>query len=372
VIPICLCLVAHEPYRLRPYNYFDVGRRHDYWDAEGMRRRLMTAERFVYEPTTTTLARLLDRYPAFALSLAISGPLLDQLVAFTPKLLPSFRSLVETGRVEPLCSTSHHCLSWAVSASQVEKQLRLQRERVWSALGREPAIFGGERPPDPHSLAAIAEAAGLTGMVLDGGPATPGGASRRHVYSALSPGHFPTVVATPGLSKDIPADVDILCLAVDLSSQGSRRQRDRATLPHLEAWLRAVLSRPEIQFLTPSQAFSRLPPTRSLPPNAAAERSSIANELQEDALERLVALEGRIQAAGALPMAEDFRRLTGSDHFAQMTLRATESAIREPDPETFDSPYEAYMSYRHVLSDLDRRLSLPDLQPALSAGSVPA
>ena len=116
MIPICLCLVAHEPYRLRPYNYFDVGRRHDYWDTEGMRRRLATAERLVYEPATAALARLLDRHREFAFSVAISGPLLDQLAVFAPRLLAAFRSLVSTGRAEPLCATSHHCLSWAVSA----------------------------------------------------------------------------------------------------------------------------------------------------------------------------------------------------------------------------------------------------------------
>ncbi len=368
--PICLCLVAHAPYRLRPYSYFDVGRRHDYWDAEGMRRRLATAERLVYEPATAKLARLLDDYPAFAFSLAISGPLLDQLSAFAPTLLATFRSLVETGRVEPLCSTSHHCLSWAVSASQVEKQLRLQRERLWRASGREPRIFGGERPPDGRALAAIAEAAGLTGMLLECGPILPDDVSRRQVYSALSPGHFPTMVTTPDLSEDIGGEGEILCLRVDLSTEGSRRHRDRVTLPHLETWLRTTLSRRDIEFLTPSEAFSRLPPTRPLPPNAAGR--PIANELQQDALDRLAALEGRILAVGTLPVAEDFRRMTGSDHFAEMTLRATEGTAQEPEPQVFDSPYEAYMNFRHVLSDLDRRLSLPGLQPALSAGSAPA
>ena len=367
--PICLCLTAHEPHRLRPYNYFDVGRRHDYWDAESMRRRLATAERLVYEPATAKLAGLLDQHPAFAFSLAISGPLLDQLAAFAPKLLAAFRSLVETGRAELLCATSHHCLSWAVSASQVEKQLRLQRERLRRALGREPTIFGGEGPRETQAFASIAEAVGLTGMLLESGPTLPDDLSRRHVYSASSRSHFPTMVTTPGLPEDIARDGDILCLAVDLSTEGLRRRRNRVTLSHLEEWLRTALSR-GIEFLTPSEAFSRLPPTRALPAKAA--RSPIANELQQDALDRLAALESRIMAAGALPMVEDFRRLTGSDHFGEMTLRATESTAQESEPETFDSPYEAYMSFRHVLSDLDRRLSLSGLQPALSAGSAPA
>jgi alpha-amylase len=370
VIPICLCLAAHEPYRLRPYNYFDIGRRHDYWDAESMRRRLATVERLVYEPATAKLARLLDEYPAFSFSLAISGPLLDQLATFAPKLLAAFRSLVETGRAEPLCSTSHRCLSWAVSASQIEKQLRLHRERLRRALGQEPTIFGGERPPDNQAFAAIAEGIGLTGMLLEGGPGLPHELSRRHVYSALSPGHFPTMLTKPGLPEDIGGEGDILCLSVDLSTGRSRRHRDRVTLPRLETWLRTALSHRELQFLTPSEAFSRLPSARPLPPNAA--QSPIANELQQDALDRLAALEGRIAAAGALPMAEDFRRMTGSDHFAEMALRTIETTAQDPSPESFDSPYEAYMSFQHVLSDLDRRLSLPGLQPALSAGSAPA
>ena len=32
MIPICLYFQVHQPYRLRRYNYFDVGREHRYFD----------------------------------------------------------------------------------------------------------------------------------------------------------------------------------------------------------------------------------------------------------------------------------------------------------------------------------------------------
>jgi alpha-amylase len=391
MIPVCLVFTAHLPYRLRAYNYFDVGRRHDYFDAQAMRRRFAGAEQACYGPATARLERLLERHPQFAFSLAISGPLLEQLRALAPQRLFAFRRLVETGRAEPLLGTSHRCLPWAISSAQVERQLRLQRARVGRDLGQEPAVFGGEELRDADALAAIGESIGMTGLLLDGGgPAAD--PARRRLYRTASREGLPAMVLEKDLVGDLgrrlsdrssgawpvtpeqfdgwisDASGDILCLRMDLSILGARQPRGAGILDFLESWVDVALSHREFRFLTPSGAFQTLRVGEARLPDAT--RTPVANEMQRDALDHLAALEGPVEDGVDGEIAEDFRRLTSADHFGAMTLRPRDGAGEKSDG--FDSPYEAYMALRHALSDLQRRLPSAFPKRALSVGPSPA
>lgn len=391
MIPLCLALHAHLPWRLRAYNYFDIGTRHGYFDAEGERRRLSRADALCYEPGTSLLERLLVRHPRFAFSLSLSGPLLDQLGGVRAGRLEKFRRLVETGRVEPLGGSSHHCLSFPVSPGQVEAQLRLQRERVRSGLGLAPVVLGGEEPWDVQGLGALAEANGFVGILVSGS-ALPSGAPRRRVYRTGPARGVAALVRDDRLSDDIavrfsdrrwehwpltPAVFDswiastpgeVLCLSLDLSFLGLAHPRESGIFEFFEAWVDRVLLRPDAEFLTASEALRRFASAEPLP--AAPAASGQRNEMQQDALAQLAALERRLEPGAAAKLHEDFRRLTGSDHFEAMALRAGDS--RGEEPRDFGSPYDTYMSFRHVVSDLGRRVDRPRPEKTFAAGAVPA
>jgi alpha-amylase len=392
MIPICLALHAHLPWRLRPYNYFDVGRRHGYFDTEGERRRLARADELCYSPAAALLERLLERHPRFSFSLSLSGPLLDQLAGLAPGRLAAFARLVETGRVEPLSATSHHCLSFPVSSGQVEAQLRLQRERVHASLGREPTVLGGEEPSDAGTLAALADANGFTGMLISGSDALPSGPARHRVYQTTSAAGVAALVPDDRLSGDIAVRFsdrrweqwpltaekldswiaatpgEILCLSLDLASLGLANPRESGIFEFFEAWVEATLLRQDAEFLMASQALGRLPAREVLP--AAAASTGQANEMQQDALTHLASLERKILPGSPPRLLEDFRRLTSSDHFEAMALRAGDA--RPAQPGAFESPYEAYMAFRHVVSDLERRVDRPRPEKTLSARTASA
>jgi alpha-amylase len=375
VIPICLAFTAHLPTRLRAYDYFDVGRRHDYFDTEAMARRLARADALCYRPAADMLARLLDRHPRFSFSLALSGPLMDQLAAQEPERLLAFRRLVASGRVEPLSATSHHCLPWAVSPAELETQIRLHRRRIRRDLGREPKVFGGEEPSDAPGLAALAAPRRFSGLLLSGGPLA-SQVERHRVYRVGISGGIPAMVRDEGPFEEAArrcsdrgflngpptaeklnrwissAAGDILFFSMDLEAFGRRHPRDTGVLALFEAWIGRIVSRPDSRFLTPSDAFARIDASEALPRDLPPARA--ANELQQDARECLAVLESRVRAAGTAPALEDFRRLTGSDHFDRMTLSARGDAPAGAG--AADSPYEVYMAFRHAVTDLERRL----------------
>ncbi|HXM77795.1 MAG TPA: alpha-amylase, partial [Thermoanaerobaculia bacterium] len=55
MIPVCLYFQVHQPYRLRPYNYFDVGREHRYFDDAKNRVLLARVAEKCYLPATAML-----------------------------------------------------------------------------------------------------------------------------------------------------------------------------------------------------------------------------------------------------------------------------------------------------------------------------
>jgi alpha-amylase len=80
------------------------------------------------------------------------------------------------------------------------------------------------------------------------------------------------------------------------------------------------------------------------------------NDLQKDALNRLFALQARVGAEPTEELRRDFRRLSTSDHFYYMATKSYGDADVHAYFSPYESPYEAYIAYMHVLSDLERRL----------------
>src|ERR1700746_844230 len=115
MIPVCLYFQVHQPYRLKRYNYFDVGRDHHYFDDAQNRQLLQRVSQKCYLPATAMLERLLQRHPRFAVSVSRAGCWLQQFRDEMPSVRESFRRLAETGRAEFLSETSHHSLAWLAS-----------------------------------------------------------------------------------------------------------------------------------------------------------------------------------------------------------------------------------------------------------------
>ena len=106
MIPVCLYFQVHQPYRLRRYNYFDVGREHRYFDDDVNRDLLASVASRCYSPAASFCERLLEEHPRFAVSFSFSGTVLEQLRAWAPEALAAFRRLAASDRVEILAETS--------------------------------------------------------------------------------------------------------------------------------------------------------------------------------------------------------------------------------------------------------------------------
>jgi alpha-amylase len=408
MIPVCLYFQVHQPHRLRRYTYFDVGREHRYFDDEANRAILARVAERSYRPATAMLERLLAGHPRFAVAFSLSGTLLEQLAAWEPDVLAAFRRLAAAGseRVEILAETSHHSLAWLASLAEFDAQVDLHRAAVAEVLGREPRVFRNTELIYSDALAAHLEKRGYGGVLADGVEPLTGPGSARGVFRASTPGGLPLLLRDYRLSDDIAfrfsnrtwsewpltpekydrwfsrLDGDLVSLFMDFETFGEHQPRETGIFEFFEAWVARHLAHSGDGFLTPSAAIAGRPRGRRLSSprtlSWADEARDLSawqgNDLQRDGLKRLFALEPRIRAAGAPDLFEDFRRLTTSDHFYYMATKAAEDGAVHAYFSPHESPYEAYIAFMHVLSDLERRLPHPARRPSAAAapGRAPA
>ena len=96
---IVLYLHAHQPYRVKDYSVFEVGKNHDYFswddsDPNGNQKIIDKVSEKSYIPTNNKLINLLKTYPDFKVSLSITGTLITELEKWAPEVLHSFVDLV--------------------------------------------------------------------------------------------------------------------------------------------------------------------------------------------------------------------------------------------------------------------------------------
>jgi len=399
MIPICLYFQVHQPYRLRRYNYFDVGREHRYFDDAANAELLRRAARKCYRPATEMLERLLARHPRFAVAFSLSGCLIEQLREWEPETLAAFRSLAQDSRVEFLAETSHHSLAWLASSGEFAAQVEAHRAQIGDALGQTPRVFRNTELIYSDALAGWLEERGFTGVLADGVHALLGDRPGRHLFRANTALGLPLLLRDYRLSDDIafrfsqrswsewPLTAEkydrwigalpgeILSLFMDFETFGEHQWRETGIFEFFEAWVDLALSRRGANFWTPSQAIERLPRRDVLsaprPISWADESRDLSawqgNDLQTDALRRLFALEARVQASASAALIEDFRRLSTSDHFYYMATKPSGDGAVHAYFSPYESPYEAYIAFMHVLSDLERRLSGRRRGPGLAA-----
>jgi len=109
---VCFYFQVHQPYRLRTYRFFDIGKDHNYYDEylnRSIARRI--AEKSYLPANEILLDIIRENKNAFKFAFSISGIALEQFEQYTPEVLDSFRKLAATGNVEFLAETYAHSLS---------------------------------------------------------------------------------------------------------------------------------------------------------------------------------------------------------------------------------------------------------------------
>ena len=139
---ICFYFQVHQPYRLKNYKIFDIGKNHDYFDDALNKKIMQKVARKCYLPTNNLMLNLIHKYKdKFKISYSITGTALEQFKKYAPDVLKSFVALAKTGNVEFLSETYYHSLSFLYSKPEFVEQVNKHKNEIKKLFGQTPKIF---------------------------------------------------------------------------------------------------------------------------------------------------------------------------------------------------------------------------------------
>ena len=395
---VCIYFEVHQPRRVKPYRFFDIGEDPHYFNDEGEtktnNRRIMrkVAEK-CYLPANALMLEILKRHSEFRITFSLSGIFLEQCEEYAPDVLDSFKRLAETGQVEFLAETYYHSLAFLHSLKEFREQITLHQHALKRHFGAEPRVFRNTELIYRNDIADEIARLGFHGMLAEGADHILGWRSPAFLYHAKNNPRFKVLLKNYRLSDDIAfrfgerswaeypltADKfsgwvnahhgagDSVNLFMDYETLGEHQWVDTGIFDFWRALPGELMRHSDTWFATPSDIIENFKSVGVFDaPDyvswADVERDISAwlgNELQHDALRALYALEEPVKKTKDPALLGAWRRLTTSDHFYYMCTKWWNDGDVHAYFNPYQSPYDAYLSYMNALSDLVLRASAP-------------
>ncbi len=388
---ICLYFQVHQPYRLGRFRYFDIGRGGGYFDDEKNRSILDKVSQKCYLPATRLLQELSVAYPdRFKCAFSFSGMVLEQMMHFHAESLSEFQKLATMPGVEILAETYSHSLSALVSRSEFEQQVKRHDGLVEMLFSRKPRVLRNTELIYSDEIAAYTAAMGYSGMLAEGADRILGWKSPNYLYVAKNAPTLGLLLKNYRLSDDIafrfsqpdwnegpltaekfvhwlnaiPEDEPLVNLFMDYETFGEHQWAESGIFDFLRALPDAVFRYSDFEFITPSEALSKLKPADEIsmpePVSWADEARDLSawlgNPLQDDAFESLYRLRSMVSDCRDEQIQKDWQKLQTSDHFYYMCTKFFADGDVHKYFNPYDSPYEAFVNYMNVLADFELRL----------------
>lgn len=402
MLSVCPYFHVHQPYRIKHYRVFDIGKDNQYFNdgsaTDLNNQRIVEKVAYKsYRPTNAVLAQLLDEHPDFRFALSFSGTVLEQFAAYAPDVLESFQALVATGRVEILADTYHHSLAFFYSIPEFERQVRLHEEKVRSLFGVTPKVFRNTELSYRNDLAKWCEDHGYAGIMAEGWEPVLGWRSPNYLYRPKGCEKIKVLLKNYKLSDDIAfrfgnqawesfplsaetfadwvhahhGDGNTINLFMDYETFGEHQWADTGIFDFLRAVPHQLSSRGDTSFKTPSETVAAydavgeidVPDVLTWADTDRDLTAWVGNDIQKDAIAAIYHIEPDVLATKHDELIETWRKLQTSDHFYYMCTKWFNDGDVHAYFSPYQSPYDAYIAFMNALSDLQLRVRT--LQPAL-------
>lgn len=392
---ICFYFQVHQPFRLRHYRFFDIGKNHNYFDEFANRSIMRKVAEKCYLPTNSLMLALINEFGSrFKISYSISGTALDQFELYAPDVLDSFKRLAETGCVEFLAETYSHSLSALKCPSEFEMQVKAHASKIEQLFGQKPTTFRNTELIYSDEIGAMVANLGYKAMLTEGAKHIMGWKSSNYLYTnAINP-KLKLLLKNFQLSDDIafrfsnrgweewPLTTEkyvdwlnsidqkdeIINLFMDYETFGEHQWAETGIFEFLKALPQRVFSNSNFEFLTPSEAAKKHQPIAPLhvpyPISWADEERDLTawlgNEMQDDAFDNLYSLIEKINNINNPDIQRDWRYLQTSDHFYYMCTKWFSDGDVHKYFNPYDSPYDAFITFMNVFSDFKLRVDTVD------------
>ncbi len=380
---------VHQPRRLGQFSFFDIGTGRDYFDDDHNQIIMHRVAKDCYQPANLLLLKLIHKHPGIKVTFSISGSALRQMEVFAPAALESFYILAATGAVEFLSETYYHSLSCLKSKREFYAQIKMHDDKIHKLFGVRPVVFRNTELIYNDEIGRLIQGLGFKGIVTDGIERILHGRSpnRLHQHPEKNLSIF---LRNYRLSDDIAfrfmqknwsewpltptklvakldamqATENLVTIGLDYETFGEHLKASTGIFQFLEGMLAKVAKHKTLEMVTPSQAISLIKPldVLNVPESIswADENRDLSawlgNGMQQDAFGSLIKMEAKINKTGDPRLLNTWRYLQTSDHFYYMSTKDGDDRGIHDYFSPYASPYEAFMNYMNVLSDLELQI----------------
>jgi len=374
--------------RIGHYTFFDIGSSKSYFDEQ---KNLSYLERVLnkcYLPTNKLILDLINQTSgAFKVNFSITGTLLEQLEKYSPKVIESFEALLDTGCAELFCETYYHSLSFLISEKEFMEQIKLHRKKIKEMFGVRPKVFRNTEAVYNNDIARIVSKLGFKGAITEGCEKILGWRSPNYLYKAKG---VPLMLLLRNyrLSDDIafrfserswqeyPLTADkyanwiaattgeCINIFMDYETFGEHQWPETGIFEFLRYLPKEILNFKHLEFALVSQVIKKLKPKDELDVPmfiswADIDRDLSAwleNKMQMHAFNELKSLEKDIKKSKNAELIHNWRLLQTSDHFYYMCTKWFADGDVHKYFNPYETPYDAYINYMNVLSDLKAKV----------------
>ncbi len=383
---VCLYFQVHQPWRLKVYRFFNIGKDHNYLDDFTNRAIMQKVARQCYLPMNALLLKLIkENKGAFKCSFSITGSAVEQFRAYAPEVLDSFRALAETGCVEFLAETYSHSLASLSSKEDFVEQVKLHTKMIKEEFGKKPVAFRNTELIYSDHIGEMVSELGFKTILAEGARHVMGWKSPNYIYTNSIDNRLRVLLRNYKLSDDIAfrfsnqgwdqypltaekfaqwvaeENGDVMNLFMDYETFGEHQKATTGIFDFMKALPKAILKHDDVCFATVSEAAKSSQPVGVLHcPHvmswADEERDVTAwlgNELQNEAFSKLYALKDKVKSLKNADFEYVWNFMQTSDHFYYMATKWLSDGDVHSYFNPYGSSYEAFINYMNVLSDFE-------------------
>lgn len=387
---ICFYFQIHQPFRLKRYRFFNIGKDHYYYDdfsnEEIMQR--IAADSFV--PANRMLFDLINQYKGrFKVAFSISGTALEQLETHAPEVINGLRQLAETGNVEFIAETYAHSLSSIYDPVDFKDQVEKHADKIEMLFGYKPTVFRNTELIYSDEIGKAVYDMGYDKVITDGAKHVLGWKSPNFVYRSAVEPKLKLLLKNSKLSDDImfrfsnyswseypltaeklidwidstPKEEQVVNLFMNYETFGSMQPSHTGIFEFMKALPQFAFEK-GIGFATPSEIMDNNKPIADLsvpyPISWADEERDLSawtgNALQREALKTLYDIGERLRMTSDRRLKQDWLYLQTSDHFYYMSTKHFSDGATHSQFSPYPTPYDAFINYMNVLSDFIERV----------------
>ncbi len=381
---ITLYFQVHQPFRLKTYRFFSIGKDHFYFDDFLNRTVLQRVADESYLPMNDMLLKLIEQSGGkFKVAFSISGMALLQFAQYSPAVLESFKRLAATGAVEFLCETWSHSLAALSNRSEFERQVIKHRDEIEALFGVRPTTFRNTELIYSDHIGEMASQMGFDTILAEGAKQVLGWKSPNYVYANAIKQDQKVLLRNYKLSDDIAfrftgsgmtgaeyvaslkaEEGECLNLFMDYETFGEHNKKESGIFEFFNDFIECALGDEDFKFATPAQtalecqsvAVLHAPHYMSWADEERDLSAWLGNELQDEAFSKINSLRDKVVEIDDANMTYVYDALQTSDHFYYMCTKWFSDGDVHSYFNPYDSPYDAFMNYMNVVSDFTREI----------------